>query len=59
MKKSLAYLPENKQRDLRQLTEIIRREIVGCEMIILFGSYAQISTSITTNGRNSACGLTL
>ena len=50
MKKSLAYLPENKQRDLRQLTEIIRREIVGCEMIILFGSYAR---------RNSACGLTL
>ena len=41
MKKSLAYLPENKQRDLRQLTEIIRREIVGCEMIILFGSYAR------------------
>lgn len=41
MKKSFAYLPENKQRDLRQLTEIIRREIAGCEMIILFGSYAR------------------
>ena len=41
MKKSLAYLPSEKQRDLRQLVEIIRSTISDCEMIILFGSYAR------------------
>lgn len=41
MKKSLSYLPEEKQHDLRQLVGIIREEVRECEMIILYGSYAR------------------
>lgn len=41
MKKSLRYLPVKKQRDLRQLVGIIRDEVKGCEMIVLYGSYAR------------------
>lgn len=41
MKKSLRYLPENKRFDLRELTGIIREEIEGCAMVILYGSYAR------------------
>ncbi len=41
MKKSLAYLPEEKRRDLRQLAAIIREEIKDVVMVILYGSYAR------------------
>lgn len=41
MKNSIAYLPENKRRDLRQIVEIVREEVKGCVMIILYGSYAR------------------
>ena len=41
MKKSLAYLPEEKRRDLRQLVSIIREEIKDVVMVILYGSYAR------------------
>lgn len=39
-----------KRRDLHQLVEIIRNEIKDCVMIILYGSYARICTSIATVG---------
>lgn len=41
MKRSLKYLPAEKQRDLRQLIQIIREEIRDVVMIILYGSYAR------------------
>ena len=41
MKKSLRYLPARKQRDLKQLVEIICEEIKDCHMVILYGSYAR------------------
>ncbi len=41
MKKSLNYLPEHKQRDLQQLVELVRNEVKGVVMIILYGSYAR------------------
>lgn len=41
MKTSLAHLPAVKREDLRRLTDAILKEIQGCEMIILFGSYAR------------------
>ncbi len=41
MKKSLNYLPPDKRRDLRQLVSIIREEVRGCVMVILYGSYAR------------------
>lgn len=40
MKESLDFLPQNKQHEIRIITEIIR-EVVNPEMIILFGSYAK------------------
>lgn len=41
MKKSIAYLPEQKQEDLRRIVELVREELPDCEMIILYGSYAR------------------
>ncbi len=40
MKKSLSRLPDHKQRELREITDVILRETAP-EMIILFGSYAR------------------
>ncbi|MDD5597068.1 MAG: HEPN domain-containing protein [Victivallaceae bacterium] len=40
MKKSLSHLPEEKQDELRAVTEIIT-EMIDAEFIILFGSYAR------------------
>lgn len=40
MKESLDHLPQNKQHEIRIITEIIK-EVVNPEMIILFGSYAK------------------
>lgn len=40
MKESISYLPEQKQHEIRIITEIIK-EVVNPEMIILFGSYAK------------------
>jgi predicted nucleotidyltransferase/HEPN domain-containing protein len=40
MKDSLSHLPENNQKELRRITEIIR-EVANPEMVILFGSYAK------------------
>lgn len=42
MKKSLSHLPEEKQKDLRLITQYVA-EALGdqCEMIILYGSYAR------------------
>lgn len=50
MKSSINFLPAEKRRDLHQLVEIIRNEIKDCVMIILYGSYARIHTSIATAG---------
>lgn len=41
MKTSLAHLPAVKREDLKRLTEAILKDVQGCEMIILFGSYAR------------------
>ncbi|WP_455590903.1 HEPN domain-containing protein [Bacteroides sp.] len=41
MKKSIAYLPKQKQEDLRHIVELVRKELPSCEMIILYGSYAR------------------
>lgn len=41
MKKSIAYLPEQKQEDLRRIVELVLEELPDCEMIILYGSYAR------------------
>lgn len=40
MKADISHLPEPKQRELRQITEIIRAQ-GEVEMVILFGSYAR------------------
>lgn len=40
MKKSLFHLPEHKQLELAEITDIIVKE-TSPEMIILFGSYAR------------------
>lgn len=41
MKKSVTFLPEKKQTDLKQLVELIRRHVKDVGMIILYGSYAR------------------
>ena len=41
MKKSIAYLPQQKQDDLRQIVALVQEELPDCEMIILYGSYAR------------------
>ena len=43
MKKSIAYLPQQKQEDLRQIVALVQEELSDCEMIILYGSYARNS----------------
>lgn len=40
MKTSLSHLPENNQKEITRIAEIIR-EVANPEMIILFGSYAK------------------
>jgi|WetSurMetagenome_2_1015567.scaffolds.fasta_scaffold01948_2 uncharacterized protein len=40
MKKSIKYLPRDKQEDLKFLVSMILERIPGTEMIILYGSYA-------------------
>jgi len=40
MKTALDHLPEQKQKELQRVTEIVREEI-DLEMLILFGSYAR------------------
>ena len=41
MKNSIDFLPEHKQRDLRELVGLIRDEVEDVVMIILYGSYAR------------------
>ena len=41
MKTSIDFLPERKQRDLRELVALIREEVKDVVMIILYGSYAR------------------
>ncbi len=41
MKKSTAYLPQQKQEELNFLIDLIRKRLPQAEMIILFGSYAR------------------
>lgn len=41
MKTSIDFLPSRKQRDLRELVAIARKEIKDIVMIILYGSYAK------------------
>lgn len=42
MKKSLTYLPDEKQKDLKMITNLIREFLPDeCEMVILYGSYAR------------------
>ena len=41
MKQSIDFLPERKQRDLRELVGLIRDEVADVVMIILYGSYAR------------------
>lgn len=40
MKTSISYLPLRKQEELSAIVEETRKEIHNCEMIILYGSYA-------------------
>lgn len=54
MKQSVGFLPENKRQDLQQLVDLIRTHIKDVGMVILFGSYAKTSTSITTSASSSA-----
>ncbi|MBX2896811.1 MAG: HEPN domain-containing protein [Cyclobacteriaceae bacterium] len=52
MKTSLAHLPENNQREILRIVEIIR-EVADPEKIILFGSYAKGTfTEHTYTGRD-------
>ena len=41
MKKSVNFLPEKKQADLKQIVDLIRRNIKDVGMVILYGSYAR------------------
>lgn len=41
MKKSVTFLPDKKQADLKQLVELVRRHVKDVGMIILYGSYAR------------------
>ncbi len=41
MKKSIAYLPKQKQEELNFLVDLIKKRIPHAEMIILYGSYAR------------------
>ena len=41
MKNSIDFLPERKQRDLRELVRLIRDEVKDVVMVILYGSYAR------------------
>lgn len=41
MKKSFAHLPEDKQKELRLIRDVILEKIPDVRMIILFGSYAR------------------
>lgn len=41
MKKSVTFLPEKKQADLKQLVGLIREHVKNVGMIILYGSYAK------------------
>ena len=41
MKTSINYLPEQKRDDLRRIVECVLEVLPGCEMIILYGSYAR------------------
>ena len=41
MKKSVNFLPEKKQSDLKQLVDLVRRNIKDVGMVILYGSYAR------------------
>lgn len=41
MKKSIAYLPKNKQEDLNNLVKSVLEKLPQTEMIILYGSYAR------------------
>ena len=41
MKTSIDFLPERKQRDLRELVRLIRDEVKDVVMVILYGSYAR------------------
>jgi len=41
MRKGISYLPEDKQKDLQQITRFILEKLPQCEMIILYGSYAR------------------
>ena len=41
MKKSVNFLPENKRNDLKQLVDLVRRNIKDVGMVILYGSYAR------------------
>ena len=43
MKQSIDFLPERKQRDLRELVALVRKEIKDVVMVILYGSYAKNS----------------
>ncbi|PZR19993.1 MAG: hypothetical protein DI539_12175 [Flavobacterium psychrophilum] len=52
MKTSLSHLPENNQREIKRIAEIIR-EVSNPEMIILYGSYAKGNfTEHTYTGRD-------
>jgi hypothetical protein len=41
MKKSLAHLPEHKQKELEMIKDIVLEKIEDVRMIVLFGSYAR------------------
>ena len=41
MKNSIEHLPACTQEELNILIELIKNEVKGCEMIILYGSYSR------------------
>lgn len=42
MKTALSHLPDDKQKDLKMITQLVRDSLTEeCEMVILYGSYAR------------------
>ena len=51
MKKSIDFLPLYAQQDLKKIVNLVLKEVFGCEMIILYGSYAR-GTFVQYDERN-------
>ena len=59
MKKSVNFLPENKRNDLKQLVDLVRRNIKDVGMLSCTAVMPGIPMSITTSASSSAYRPTL